>query len=57
MSAILVVVAADESPQDSSQVSLTQDDDVAEAILFFCSDRARMITGESLLVNAGEIMR
>lgn len=33
------------------------DEDVAEAILFFCSDRARMITGEQLLVNAGEIMR
>lgn len=33
------------------------DEDVAEAILFFCSDRARMITGETLLVNAGEILR
>ena len=33
------------------------DDDVAEAIAFFCSDRARMITGQSLLVNAGELMR
>ncbi len=36
---------------------IPKDDDVAEAIVFFCSDRARMITGESLLVNAGEIMR
>jgi NAD(P)-dependent dehydrogenase (short-subunit alcohol dehydrogenase family) len=33
------------------------DEDVAEAILFFCSDRARMITGETLMVNAGQIMR
>lgn len=33
------------------------DEDVAEACLFFCSDRARMITGETLLVNAGEMMR
>jgi NAD(P)-dependent dehydrogenase (short-subunit alcohol dehydrogenase family) len=33
------------------------DEDVAEAIVFFCSDRARMITGETLLVNAGEILR
>ncbi len=33
------------------------DDDVAEAIVFFASDRARMITGQSLLVNAGELMR
>jgi len=33
------------------------DEDVAEAIVFFCSSRARMITGETLMVNAGEIMR
>ena len=33
------------------------DDDVAEAIVFLASDRARMITGQSLLVNAGELMR
>lgn len=36
---------------------IPKDDDVAEAIIFFCSDRSRMITGETLLVNAGEIMR
>jgi NAD(P)-dependent dehydrogenase (short-subunit alcohol dehydrogenase family) len=30
------------------------DEDVAEAVLFFCSDRARMITGQTLYVNAGE---
>jgi NAD(P)-dependent dehydrogenase (short-subunit alcohol dehydrogenase family) len=33
------------------------DDDVAEAVLFFCSDRSRSITGQSLMVNAGELMR
>lgn len=33
------------------------DDDVAEAVVFFWSDRARMITGETLQVNAGEFMR
>ena len=33
------------------------DEDVAEAVAFFCSDRSRAITGETLLVNAGEIMR
>ncbi len=33
------------------------DEDVAEAVIFFCSDRARMITGEKLLVNAGELLR
>jgi NAD(P)-dependent dehydrogenase (short-subunit alcohol dehydrogenase family) len=32
------------------------DEDVAEAVLFFCSDRARMITGQSLRVDAGEKM-
>lgn len=33
------------------------DEDVAEAVAFFCSDRSRMITGQSLLVNAGEMLR
>ena len=33
------------------------DEDVAEAVIFLCSERARMITGQSLLVNAGEVMR
>ncbi len=32
------------------------DEDVAEAVVFFCSDRARMITGQTLLVNAGEFL-
>ncbi len=30
------------------------DDDVAESVAFLLSDRARMITGQRLLVNAGE---
>jgi NAD(P)-dependent dehydrogenase (short-subunit alcohol dehydrogenase family) len=33
------------------------DGDIAEAVVFFASDRARMITGQSLLANAGELMR
>jgi len=33
------------------------DEDVAEAVVFLCSDRARMISGQSLFVNAGELMR
>ena len=33
------------------------EEDVAEAVAFFCSDRARMITGETLQVNAGQLMR
>jgi NAD(P)-dependent dehydrogenase (short-subunit alcohol dehydrogenase family) len=36
---------------------LATDGDVAEAALFLASDRARAITGQSLLVNAGELMR
>ncbi|MGA4841333.1 SDR family oxidoreductase [Streptomyces sp. G45] len=36
---------------------LATDGDVAEACVFLASDRARAITGQSLLVNAGEVMR
>ncbi|MGW7053871.1 SDR family oxidoreductase [Streptomyces sp. NPDC054887] len=36
---------------------LATDGDVAEAVAFLASDRARAITGQSLLVNAGELMR
>ena len=32
------------------------DEDVAEAVLFLASSRARMITGQHLMVNAGEFM-
>ena len=30
------------------------DGDVADAVVFFASDRARMITAQTLMVNAGE---
>jgi NAD(P)-dependent dehydrogenase (short-subunit alcohol dehydrogenase family) len=33
------------------------DEDVAEAVAFFCSDRSRRITGEALMVNSGELLR
>jgi NAD(P)-dependent dehydrogenase (short-subunit alcohol dehydrogenase family) len=33
------------------------DGDVAEVVVFFVSDRSRMVTGQSLLVNAGEYIR
>ncbi|MET9619962.1 SDR family oxidoreductase [Streptomyces sp. NPDC006464] len=36
---------------------LATDADVAQAATFLASDRARAITGQSLLVNAGELMR
>lgn len=31
------------------------DGDIAEVVVFFASDRARMVTAQSLLVNAGEL--
>ncbi len=36
---------------------MTEDGEVAEAVAFFASDRAKAITGQYLLVNAGEHMR
>lgn len=36
---------------------IAADGDVAQAVMFFLSDRAAMITGQSLLVNAGEYLR
>ena len=35
---------------------MATDGDVAEAIIFLASERAHGITGQSLLVNAGEYM-
>ena len=36
---------------------IVPDADVAEAVVFLSSDRARSITGQSLLVNGGEYIR
>lgn len=36
---------------------MAADEDVAQAVAFFLSDRASKITGQSLLVNGGELMR
>jgi NAD(P)-dependent dehydrogenase (short-subunit alcohol dehydrogenase family) len=36
---------------------IVPDQDVAEAALFLASDRARYITGQTLMVNGGEMMR
>jgi NAD(P)-dependent dehydrogenase (short-subunit alcohol dehydrogenase family) len=44
----------------TSQMAIPEipaDEDVAEAALFFCCDRARLITGQTLFVNSGELMR
>jgi NAD(P)-dependent dehydrogenase (short-subunit alcohol dehydrogenase family) len=36
---------------------IPSDGDVADVVVFFASDRSRMITGQTLLVNAGEYIR
>ena len=36
---------------------IVPDEDVADAIILLASDRARSITGQSLMVNGGEMMR
>lgn len=36
---------------------IAADEDVADAVSFLLSDRSRMITGQSLMVNGGELMR
>lgn len=34
---------------------MTGDDEVADVVMFFCSDLAKAVTGQHLLVNAGEL--
>ncbi len=36
---------------------MTEDGEVADVAMFFCSDYAKAVTGQHLLVNVGEIMR
>jgi NAD(P)-dependent dehydrogenase (short-subunit alcohol dehydrogenase family) len=36
---------------------MTEDDEVADVATFFCSDRAKAVTGQYLLVNSGEMLR
>ena len=43
--------------KDMALDEMATDGDVAETVIFLASDRARGITGQSLLVNAGEHMR
>jgi NAD(P)-dependent dehydrogenase (short-subunit alcohol dehydrogenase family) len=45
----------DEITDAMSLDEIPADEDVAEAIVWLCSDRARMITGQTLMVNAGEV--
>ncbi len=50
-----VIVA--EITQQMPLGEIPADEDVAEAVAFFCSDRSRMLTSETLQVNAGQLMR
>ena len=36
---------------------MTEDGEVADVATFFCSDRAKAVTGQYLLVNSGEMLR
>ena len=47
----------EEITDNMSLDEIPADEDVAEAIVWLCSDRARMITGQTLMVNAGELKR
>ncbi len=49
-------VLIDEIASQMPLGEIPEDGDVAEAIVFFCSDRARMITGQYLHVNGGQSM-
>ncbi len=46
-----------EITKDFAMRRMTEDGEVAEAAIFLCSDRARAITGQHLMVNTGELMR
>ncbi|MFI8928751.1 SDR family oxidoreductase [Streptomyces sp. NPDC053474] len=63
---VTLTARAEGVPEDEVKRRLTErmalpelatDGDVAQACVFLASDRARAITGQSLLVNAGELMR
>jgi NAD(P)-dependent dehydrogenase (short-subunit alcohol dehydrogenase family) len=36
---------------------MTEDGEVADVAIFFASDHAKAVTGQHLMVNAGEMMR
>ncbi len=44
------------SPPNMPLQEIPEDGDVAEAVMFLASDRGRMITGQTLFVNAGEFL-
>jgi 3-oxoacyl-[acyl-carrier protein] reductase len=55
-SASVPSTAPDRRPPDAIPVGhLGSPDDVAQAVLFFTSERSRFVTGQTLLVNGGVI--
>lgn len=51
-----VEVVREEFQNSSPMEEFVQDTDIADAVLFFCSERAERITGQDLNVSAGNVM-
>jgi NAD(P)-dependent dehydrogenase (short-subunit alcohol dehydrogenase family) len=49
-------VVIDEIASNMALRMIPEDDDVAEMACFLMSDRARMVTGQTIWVNAGEFI-
>ena len=56
MTATLPAEAVTRAIEESALRRLSEPDDVAQTILFLCSDRARNITGEVIKVDSGQYM-
>jgi enoyl-[acyl-carrier-protein] reductase (NADH) len=49
--------AVDEVVGDFPLGRMTEDGEVSDVAMFFASDLAKAVTGQHLMVNAGEMMR
>jgi enoyl-[acyl-carrier-protein] reductase (NADH) len=49
--------ALNEIVGDFPLARMTEDGEVADVAMFFASDHAKAVTGQHLMVNAGELMR
>ena len=56
MTAALPPEAVAKAIEESPLRRLSEPDDVAQTILFLCSERARNITGEVIKVDSGQYM-
>ena len=56
MRALMPTGAGDRSPSKQILKKSIQPEDIAAAVVFLASDEARMITGQTLAVNAGEYL-